>query len=54
MYGPNGEDVASLLDSLADIDDATAEAIADAYEAIPKPSARSPRPSCGGATAAAA
>jgi hypothetical protein len=35
MYGPNGEDVASLLDSLADIDDETAEAIADAYEAVP-------------------
>jgi len=37
MYGPNGEDVASLLDSLADIDDETAEAIADAYEAVPEP-----------------
>ena len=36
MYGPNGEDVASLLDSLADIDDETAEAIADAYEAVPE------------------
>jgi hypothetical protein len=36
MYGPNGEDVASLLDSLADIDDPTAEAIADAYEAVPE------------------
>ncbi|MGD0861447.1 MAG: hypothetical protein ABSA21_01630 [Candidatus Limnocylindrales bacterium] len=36
MYGPNGEDVASLLDELADIDDETAEAIADAYEAIPE------------------
>jgi hypothetical protein len=36
LYGPNGEDVASLIDSLADIDDATAEAIADAYEAIPE------------------
>ena len=36
MYGPNGEDVETLLDSLADIDDATAEAIADAYEAIPE------------------
>jgi len=35
MYGPNGENVASLLDSLADIDDETAEAIADAYEAVP-------------------
>jgi hypothetical protein len=35
MYGPNGEDVAALLDSLADIDDQTAESIADAYEAIP-------------------
>jgi hypothetical protein len=36
IYGPNGEDVASLLDSLADIDDETAEAIADAYEAVPE------------------
>jgi hypothetical protein len=36
MYGPNGEDVASLLDSLADIDNETAEAIADAYEAVPE------------------
>ncbi|MGD0018361.1 MAG: hypothetical protein ABSD62_03825 [Candidatus Limnocylindrales bacterium] len=36
MYGPNGEDVASLLDSLADIDHETAEAIADAYEAVPE------------------
>ena len=36
MYGPNGENVASLLDSLADIDDETAEAIADAYEAVPE------------------
>jgi hypothetical protein len=36
LYGPNGEDVASLLDSLADIDDETAEAIADAYEAVPE------------------
>jgi len=36
LYGPNGEDVASLLDSLDDMDDETAEAIADAYEAIPE------------------
>ena len=36
MYGPNGEDVATLLDSLADIDDETAEALADAYEAVPE------------------
>ena len=35
LYGPNGEAAASLLDSLVDIDDETAEAIADAYEAIP-------------------
>ena len=35
LYGPNGEDVASLLDSLPTIDDALAEKIADAYEAIP-------------------
>jgi hypothetical protein len=37
LYGPNGEAVASLLDSLAEIDDETAEAIADAYEAVPDP-----------------
>jgi hypothetical protein len=36
LYGPNGEEVAALLDSLPDIDDETAEAIADAYEAIPE------------------
>ena len=36
MFGPNGEDVAALLDSLAELDDATAEAIADAYEAVPE------------------
>jgi hypothetical protein len=36
IYGPNGEAVAALLESLADIDDETAEAIADAYEAIPE------------------
>ena len=36
MYGPNGEAVVSLLDSLPTIDYATAEAIADAYEAIPE------------------
>jgi hypothetical protein len=35
LYGPNGEEIAALLDSLGDIDDETAEAIADAYEAIP-------------------
>jgi hypothetical protein len=35
LYGPSGEDVASLLDDLADMDDETAEAIADAYEAAP-------------------
>jgi hypothetical protein len=37
LYGPNGEAVASLLDSLAEIDDETAEAIADAHEAVPEP-----------------
>lgn len=36
LYGPNGEAVASMLESLADIDEETAEAIADAYEAIPE------------------
>jgi hypothetical protein len=36
LYGPNGEEVAALLDSLADIDDETAEQIADAYESIPE------------------
>ncbi len=33
LYGPNGEDVASLIESLPTIDYDTAEAIADAYEA---------------------
>jgi hypothetical protein len=36
LYGPNGEAVAELLDSLSDIDDETAEAIADAFWAIPE------------------
>jgi hypothetical protein len=36
LYGPNGEAVAELLDSLNDIDDETAEAIADAFWAIPE------------------
>jgi hypothetical protein len=36
LYGPNGKAVAALLDSLQDIDDETAEAIADAYEAVPE------------------
>jgi hypothetical protein len=36
IYGPNGEAVASLLDSLSEVDYETAEAIADAYEAIPE------------------
>lgn len=36
LYGPNGEEVAALLDSLAEIDDETAEEIADAYESIPE------------------
>jgi hypothetical protein len=35
LYGPNGEDVAELLDSLTEIDDETAEAIAEAYWATP-------------------
>jgi len=33
---PNGEAVASLLDSMSEVDYETAEAIADAYEAIPE------------------
>lgn len=37
LYGPNGEAVASLLDSLGDIDDELAEAIADAFDAVPEP-----------------
>jgi hypothetical protein len=36
LYGPNGEEVAALVDSLADLDDETAEAIADAYESVPE------------------
>ena len=36
IYGPNGEAVASLLDSMSEVDYETAEAIADAYEAIPE------------------
>ena len=36
IYGPNGEAVALLLDSLSEVDYETAEAIADAYEAIPE------------------
>jgi hypothetical protein len=36
LYGPHGEDVAGLLDSLTEIDDETADAIADAYESIPE------------------
>ena len=35
IYGPNGEAVVSLLESLPTIDYDTAEAIADAYAAIP-------------------
>jgi hypothetical protein len=35
IYGPNGEDVAALIDTLATLDDEDAEAIADAYEAVP-------------------
>lgn len=35
LYGPNGEEVADLLDALNEIDVETAEAIADAYEEIP-------------------
>jgi len=37
LYGPNGEAVASLLDSLGEIDDELAEAIADAFDAVPEP-----------------
>jgi cell division septation protein DedD len=40
IYGPNGEDVVTVLDALADIDDQTAEDIADAYEAVPDPDRR--------------
>jgi hypothetical protein len=36
LYGPNGEAVAALLDSLNEIDDETAEAIADAFWAVPE------------------
>jgi hypothetical protein len=35
LYGPNGEEVAALLDSLTELDDETAEAIADSYELTP-------------------
>jgi hypothetical protein len=37
LYGPNGQEVADLLDALSEIDIDTAEALADAYEAIPEP-----------------
>ena len=40
LYGPAGEDVAAVLDSLSEIDIDTAEAIADAYESIPEPERR--------------
>ena len=36
LYGPNGEAVSDLLDALSEIDDQTAEAIADAFWAIPE------------------
>jgi hypothetical protein len=36
LYGPNGVDVAAILDALPKIDDETAEALADAYESIPE------------------
>ena len=36
LYGPNGQAVAELLDSLGDVDDDTAEAIADAYWSVPE------------------
>jgi hypothetical protein len=36
LYGPNGEEVAALLDTLAEIDDELAEAIADSYELTPE------------------
>jgi hypothetical protein len=35
LFGPNGEAVAGVLDELSEIDDDLAEAIADAYDAIP-------------------
>ncbi len=35
LYGPNGQAVADLLNSLDDIDDRRAEAIVDAYDAMP-------------------
>ncbi len=35
LYGPNGEEVAALLEDLADVDDETAEEIADSYELLP-------------------
>ena len=36
LYGPNGLEVAALLDSLADIDDELADEIADSYELTPE------------------
>jgi len=36
LYGPNGQAVAELLDSLGDVDDDTAESIADAYWSVPE------------------
>jgi hypothetical protein len=36
LYGPNGLEVAALLDSLADVDDELAEEIADSYELTPE------------------
>ena len=36
LYGANGEAVSDLLDALTEIDDETAEAIAEAYWAIPE------------------
>jgi hypothetical protein len=36
LYGPNGLEVAALLDSLAEVDDELAEEIADSYELTPE------------------
>ena len=36
LYGPNGEEVAALIESLADMDDDLAEEIADSYELTPE------------------
>ena len=36
LYGPNGEEVAALIESLADMDDDLADEIADSYESTPE------------------